>query len=280
MENFSVLSVYDGVGDWHFNRFRIVFKPPPQANKQFLGGEFAANFPRYVTSRFATAQKGGRTYLDMPTFHFHGYKYVSYPDPASRRDIDLDIAAPHSDWVVKIDDNDGLGFSVQTIKREFEDPSEDRLTLAAKAGGILLSPLGSFLFMRGENDPTQINRMHFLAGRRSWRIDDGKNFEVDGDVMVLETSAIERFSHDRYKQADAVLKVEDALPDIWCSMCDNYVRMNALVRVPQRLRPGWQTKYGADYYVKSYSNFEALAGDAEFAQQKRLGLFKTLLPPR
>ena len=74
--------------------------------------------------------------------------------------------------------------------------------------------------------------------------------------------------------------MEDALPDIWCSMCDNYVKMNALVRVPQHLRPGWKNKYGADYYVRSYSNFEGLAGDAEFAQQKRLGLFKTLLPAR
>jgi len=279
MENFSVLSVHDGVGDWHFNRFRVAFKPPPQANEKFLGSEFAANFPKYVTSKYATAQQGGRTFLNMPTFHFHGYKFVPYPDPTFG-DLDIDIAAPHSDWVVKIDDNDGLGFSVQTIKREFEDPSEDRPTLAAKAGSVLLSPLGSFLFMRGENDPTQVNRMHFLAGRRSWRIDDGKNFEVDGDVMVLETSAIERFSHDRYKQADAVLKMEDALPDIWCSMCENYVKMNALVRVPQRLRPGWKNKYGADYYVRSYSNFEGLAGDAEFAQQKRLGLFKTLLPAR
>jgi len=277
MEDFSV---YDGVGDWHFNRFRAVFDPPPRANKQLFGRELATNFPKYVTSKYATAEKGGRTFLTMPTFHFHGYKMVPYFDPTTLGMIDIDVAAPHTDWVVKIDDNDGLGFSVQTIKREFSDPSEDRLTSAAKVVVGVASPLTYLLTMRGENDPTQVNRMHFLAGRRSWRIDDGKNFEVDGDVIVLETTAVERFSHQRYNQADKVLGMEDALPDIWCTMCNNFVRMSALVRVPQRLRPGWKNKYGIDYYVKSYGNFEGLAGDVEFAQQRRLGLFKTLLPAR
>ena len=122
--------------------------------------------------------------------------------------------------------------------------------------------------------------MHFLAGRRSWRLDDGKNFEVDGDVMVLETTAVERFSHKRYVQADSVLGLQASIPDVWIAMLTNFARMNTLVRVPQPLRPGWKNKDGVDYYVKSFANFESLVGDAEFAQQKRLNLFKTLLPQK
>jgi hypothetical protein len=61
-------------------------------------------------------------------------------------------------------------------------------------------------------------------------------------------------------------------------MLINFVRMKALVQVPQRLRPGWKNKDGINYYTKSFGSFEALASDTEFAQQKRLGLFKTLLP--
>ena len=61
-------------------------------------------------------------------------------------------------------------------------------------------------------------------------------------------------------------------------MLNNYVRMKGVVRVPQRLRPGWNTRADIQYYTKSFASFEAMAGDVEFAQQKRLGLFRTLVP--
>lgn len=179
MADFTALPVYDGVGDWHFNRFRAVFQRP-RATKRFLANDFVANFPRYLTSQYAIVEKSDKTFDSKPTFHFHGYKMVSFPNPvALSGTVDVDIAAPHTDWVAKIDDNDNLGFTVQTVKREFGDPSEDRTTMAATLGVALAVPVAAVLFASGENDPTKINRMHFLAGRRSWRIDDGKNFEVE-----------------------------------------------------------------------------------------------------
>ena len=195
----------------------------------------------------------------------------------------IDIAKTHSDWVVKVDDNDNLGFTVQTLKREFRDLSEDVPTgagtgAAAFVGSTIVNPVAVIIAAARSDNPIEVNRMHFLAGRRSWRLDDGKNFEVDGDVLVLETTAVERFSHKMYMQADPVLGMEDALPDVWIAMLNNFLRMNALVRVPQRRRPGWQNRYDIDYYVNSFDSFESLASDAEFAQQRRLGLFKTLLP--
>ena len=144
------------------------------------------------------------------------------------------------------------------------------------AGVVAVAALG----LNAKNNPVQINRMHFLAGRRSWRIDDGKNFEVEGDVMVLETTAVERFSHQRYDQADGILGLEEALPPIWITMLVNFVRMNKLVPVPQPQRPGWAKRDGFDYYVNSFASYDAMARDPEFAQQKRLNLFKTLLPPK
>ena len=57
MADFTELPVYGGVGDWHFNRFRVAFKPPPQANKKFLGSEFAANFPKYFTKNMRPPNK-------------------------------------------------------------------------------------------------------------------------------------------------------------------------------------------------------------------------------
>ena len=277
MADFTALPVYGGVGDWHFNRYRAVFMRPPKVTKQFLANDFVINFPQYLTSKYATVVRTDKTFGSQPTLHFHGYKmapiFLGIP-------VDVDIAKPHTDWVAKIDDNDNLGFTVQTLKREFRDLSEDGPTKAASVALVLANPVLSLLVASDENDPMEVNRMHFLAGRRSWRLDDGKNFEVDGDVMVLETTAVERFSHKRYVQADSVLGLQAAVPDIWVAMLGNFMRMKTLVRVPQPLRPGWKNKDGVNYYVKSFANFESLAGDPEFVQQKRLNLFKTLLPQK
>jgi hypothetical protein len=282
MADFTALPVYGGAGDWHFNRYRVVFRRPPKATKQFLANDFVINFPQYLTSEYATVVRADKTFESQPTLHFHGYKMSAIPSIfLGLPGVEYDIAKPHTDWVAKIDDNDNLGFTAQTLKREFRDLSEDGPTRAADVVVTVAVPLLSLLADNGgENDPMEVNRMHFLAGRRSWRLDDGKNFEVDGDVMVLETTAVERFSHKRYVQADSVLGLQASIPDIWTAMLNNFVRMKTLVRVPQPLRPGWKNKDGFDYYVKSFANFESLAADAEFAQQKRLNLFKTLLPQK
>jgi hypothetical protein len=279
MADFTELPVYGGVGDWHFNRYRVVFKRPPALSKQLLAKDFVNNFPKYVTSKYAEVRKN-RDFGSRPTIHFHGFKMMRFVfggEGSPPEVVDQDVGSPHSDWVVKIDDNDQLGFTAQTLKREFRDLSEDGLTKVGGIMGALISPVLSYV-AAGWDDPMEVNRMHFLAGRRSWRLDDGKNFEVDGDVLVVETCAVERFSHQSYVRADSVLGLQASIPDVWVAMLTNFVRMKALVLVPQRRRPGWENKEGIDYYAKTFDSFDALASDVEYAQQKRLGLFKTLLP--
>jgi hypothetical protein len=277
MADFTALPVYGGVGDWHFNRYRAVFMRPPEVTKQFLANDFVTNFPQYLTSKYATVVRADKTFGSKPTLHFHGYKKL----------LGIDIAKPHTDWVAKIDDNDNLGFTAQTLKREFRDLSEDGATTVGTYVAAVVATTPVYLAIAagiaaigGVDNLIEVNRMHFLAGRRSWRLDDGKNFEVDGDVLVLETTAVERFSHRKYAQADSIVGLEKSVPDVWIAMLNNFVTMKTLVRVRQPLRPGWKNKDGVDYYVKSFANFESLAGDAEFAQQKRLNLFKTLLPQK
>jgi hypothetical protein len=278
MSDFTEQPVYNGVGDYHFNRYRVVFKCPPAETKQSLARDFVANFPAYLTSPYATVVKGERNFGSRPTFHFHGFKMVPFPSAVPLRSPPtIDIARPHTDWVAKIDENDNLGFTAQTLKREFMVVSEDGPT----GFGVLSIPgVSPLINLLAAGDPMEVNRMHFLAGRRSWRLDDGKSFEVDGDVLVLETIAVERFSHKAYMRADALLGLEKAVPDIWIAMLNNFITKRTLVRVPQRLRPGWMNKNGIDYYIKSFDDEAALSGDIEFAQQKRLGLFKTILPSR
>jgi hypothetical protein len=267
MSDFTALLVYNGVGDYHFNRFRVVFQCPPGETKQSLADDFVARFPHYFTSFYANVRRGDRNFGKIPTLHFHGFKHALITVGGTT--FGADLARPHTDWVAQIDKNDGLGFTAQTLKREFVDLSED--SWVALPDVISLDKVPAI----------HINRMHFLAGRRSWRLDDGKSFEVDGDVLVLETTAVERFSHEAYVIADDVLGLEAAIPDIWISLLKNFVTMRGLVRVYQPPRPGWKNKDGVDYYVNNkLSDLAALGGDPEFAQQKRLGLFKTVLPER
>ena len=264
MADFTELPVYDGVGNYHFNRYRVVFQRPAGETRESLASDFVTKFPHYFTSQFANVRRGERSFGNLPTLHFHGFKKV----------LGLDIAHPHTDWVAQIDKNDGLGFTAQTLKREFMDFSEDAAT--ALPLGYAATVIPTLVAIWG--NPITVNRMHFLAGRRSWRLDDGKNFEVDGDVLVLETTAVERFSHTAYKRADSVLGMEAAVPDIWIAFLNNFVEMRGLARVSQPGRAGWMNKNGCDYYVRSFGDTKSLGGDAEFAQQKRLKLFKTLLP--
>jgi hypothetical protein len=128
VDDFTELWVDNGVGDYHFNRFRVAFDCPPGETKQSLADDFVAKFPHYLTSQYATVRRGERNYGVKPTWHFHGFKVVSVPllpGPAGAASADLDIARPHTDWVAQIDNNDGLGFTAQTLKREFLDLSED-----------------------------------------------------------------------------------------------------------------------------------------------------------
>ena len=143
------------------------------------------------------------------------------------------------------------------------------MTKPAGIIGFVVNPL--LAVPLGKDDPMEVNRMHFLAGRRSWRLDDGKNFEVDGDVLVVETCAVERFSHQSYVRADSVLGLQASIPDVWVAMLTNFVRMKALVLVPQRLRPGWKNKEGINYYAKSFASFDALASDVEYRATKAAG---------
>jgi len=109
---FTELPDYGGVGNWHFNRSRIAFKPLNFANKVDLFAALLANFPAYIDSNYATATWGAVKHGGHPMVHFHGYAKV----------LGIDFGYPHTDWVaiVAVVPN-AVGFTVQILKREFLD---------------------------------------------------------------------------------------------------------------------------------------------------------------
>ena len=275
MPDFTELPVYSGVGPYHFNRYRVVFERPGGLSAATLAMDFTANFPLYLNSKFATVEWGSRHFNAKPTLKFHGYMRV----------LGIDIARPHHDWVVREWYDPNVGFTAQTLKREFFEAGAD---IPAAAGGampgVLMTPtalaaaLAATEAVVGAAAAVHYNRMHFLAGRRSWRLGDGNVFGVSGDVLVLETIAVERFSAQMYNVADRLLHMEKLIPDIWIANLSNFIYMRGLTPVKQQhpLSPQWQNRGPVDFLVRSFGDLNALSAYIEF--QDAFGLFPTILP--
>jgi len=271
MAYFTELPVYEGVDDWHFNRFRIAFEAPEWVTEEQGRGAFSPprlftnlrdNFPTYINSAYATAKWGDKDHNGRRTIHFHGY--AEY--------LGIDVGQPHTDWVAIIDSN-AVSFTVQTLKREFWDTKEDLETSV----GILAIPIvGAVVAVGSAIGGAHYNRMHFLAGRRAWRIDNGSVFGLSNDVMVLETAAVERFSAHVFNMADSVIGLEKRLPNVWLSFLNNFVNQMGLKPVDQAPKPRWKKDMGAMHIELPFTNQVNLMGDPEFVDANKLYL--SLLP--
>jgi hypothetical protein len=276
MADFTALAIDTGVGSIHLNRFRIAFRPPAgipaRIRAQTLASDLIDHFPAHFRSEFATVEFGGRSHEGKPTLKFHGYAKVA----------GIDVAEPHSDWVVRHWTDRNIGFTGQTLKREFFDAGED-----GKAGGggaaILLVPvigpaigLGGALVSGGA--AVHFNRLHFLAGRRSWRIGEGTVFdpELKDDVIILETAAVERFSSKAYSTADSLIGLQSKVPDIWIAFLNNFVNKQGLPIYAQTLKPGWKRKKWVNYLQRSFETFRELGGAPEYLDLHKL--YPTLDP--
>jgi hypothetical protein len=315
VSDFTALPVYDGVGVYHFNRYRVVFIRPRDKTKEALASDFVSGFPTYFTSPHANVVlHTDRKFNGVNTLEFHGILDK----------MGLDIARPHNDWVAKVWENVSRGFTAQTLKREFWVAGED---LAAAGGGVVGggatgAGAGSFFGLpgaivggvvgggAGAGTAVHWNRMHFLAGRRSWLLDDasafgitpkelnryfeyeehaGRNFiSGDVDLCVLETAAVERFSSRFFQVGDLAMGLEDAIPPIWTANLANFVGMKGLMTInptsPTLPLEGWNTwrwnpgdiRRGIYYYRDEFDTLEELKGNPEFVKAYRL--YPTLLP--
>lgn len=248
MGDFTALPLSDGAGDIHLNRFRIAFQAPKGTSAATLAGDLIDNFPTYLNSEFAKVEFGSRKHEGKPTLHFHGYAKF----------LRLDLAKPHDDWVVRHWVDRNIGFTAQTLKREFFVAGDDvGAGVGAAVGigllnvlpvvGVVGKVLGPVASLVGGGAAVHYNRMHFLAGRRSWRISDGAVFGLSGNVIVFETVAVERFSATAYRTADAVIGLESRVPQVWIALLNNFVNKKGLTVAPQTLKPRWKSKNRVDY---------------------------------
>ncbi len=274
MADFSVQEIDDGVGDYHFNRFRIVFSRP-QMTLNMLVAHLLSFFPGYIKSDYAWAEWGDRNDDDgHPTIRFHGIAEVA----------GLNAAAPHSDWVARIWSDPNIGFTVHTLKRDFFDATEDIEaeggSLLAAVAGLAVPIVGPIVAAGGGvgsvGPAVHYNRKHFLAGRRSWRIGSGGDFGLSNDVMVLETIAVERFSAHVYNVADMVVGLEGKVPLVWYAFLNNFANQNGLKLVDQALKSRWSKSQRGMGIQLTFDSLTNLKGDQEFLDA--LPLYRTILP--
>jgi hypothetical protein len=284
MADFVELKVWGGVGDWHLNRYRIAFECPAGITKETLAADLIDRFPTYLESDFATVEKGGRQFEGKDTLKFTGAMKIG--------PVDANFGV-HHDWVVLAWTDRSIGFTGQTLKRNFLELG-DALT---GAGGSAVGRQAGAKFAINEN------KMHFLAGRRSWRIDTLAAFHVDpkeynsppdsGNLLILETAAVERLSDRVYMAADTVAGLEQRIPPIWISNLENFVSKNKRLGLKPRTRlwgygrSGWDSSasqfpaVGSGYvsfYRENFRDFNAMASDYEYLDVNRL--FPSLTPPR
>src|SRR5262249_52508412 len=209
---------------------------------------------------YATAKWGDKDHNGHQTIHFHGY--AEY--------LGIDVGQPHTDWVAIINQN-AVSFTVQTLKREFLDLKED-IEVSLPFSEPMRVPGG----LVGAGAAVHYNRMHFLAGRRAWRIDNGSVFGLSNGVIVLETAAVERLSAHVFRMADVVIGLEKRVPDIWLAFLNNFVNKNGLKPVDQTPKPRWKKESGAMHIELKFGDQAGLTGDSEFMDANRLYL--SLLP--
>ena len=293
MADFDAQPVWDGVGNFHLNRYRIAFAQPAGWDKKSLAADFVGHFKTYLDSPYATTELSSRTFNGKSTYKFWGALKLLRGRLEGNPDA-------HHDWVVLEWADPRKGQTAQTLCRNFFDSPDDAIAASggavpgAIAGGIPLGPLGSIEGATvGAVLAVEINRKHFLSGRRSWLLDDAAAFGQSqsdflgaprANILILETVAVERFAHIAFMAGDWIVGLEQRIPNIWISNLENFVMKRGLTPVPiitPQPADIWQ-KTPRDW-VRYYSNntladFGAVAATKQFADM--LPLYRTILPPR
>lgn len=281
MAQFRALNIHsDGVGDYRLNRFRIYFRrellPGKKAPEKNSGGEFARNFPKYFNpGNQAEAQfKSELTWNGEASIRF-----LLKASLMGKRNWIADHMIPdvHADYVGIIQKDDSKGFCAQTLLRKFDEKQD------AIIRGIFLG-----LLLPDHRDPTaadvrraqkqaeamvEINRHHFLAGRRSWVIQPAAYFGPSpmSDAWALETAAIERLSDSFFQ---AVTKTglmgsfDESIRAVWTCLLNNFIEQTGFE--PLTIKP-WQHNEGKVSYIeRSFTQRTDCEKSTEFAEITKL----------
>lgn len=252
---FTELPIQQGQGKLiHMNRFRVRIKP---RRGYTLPDAEAITYlmEKFMDPRTATVKANDPSWNGLPTLIFRGVPrllpFVVLPSITISFPVPIVIPIPdkvrtmpfprvHTDAValtgISDDTPDLKGFTVQTLKREFETADDLELrTLIGRtvvppliAAGMLISPIvgagvalaSSAIAQAAGDAAVWRNQHHFLSGRRSFYLGTAKGFGLPGDDWYFETAAVERFSlPDFEKMTDFAMGGAEAVTTpVWLQM--------------------------------------------------------------
>ena len=213
-----LLILEDGVGDFRVDQLRVYFQttshmdgePQPLFSADALKTEIANNFPKFFNGRGTDHDDAMSRNIAEVGFR-NDKKFNDEVTMQFRLDMNtlfgtVDIFDHHDDWVGFVQDDAGV-FSVQTLERRFRTEEIDSFLEENIENIFELFPALSLSGIAGEATQAaakllaeRLNRMHFLAGRRSWSVRHmlrAENPLISGaftDIFFFETATIDRFS--------------------------------------------------------------------------------------
>lgn len=251
--SFQELPLYNGVGPVHVNRFRTRIRPG-RGQAMPSGIDLANNMRTFMDPRTAAVGiDNGREWHGRPTLVFRGVARVRpfilltqipIPIPLPAGWDAIGVPQTVRDWMMPDIHTDTVGFpdylsdhafTVQTLKRLFESGEDATIrtlivrVVAPMVVGALAGVIGEFitrpLVRRYISEPLanyaiDINRHHFLAGRRSFRMGTAQEFGLQGNEWIFETAAVEAYSHPVFQHTtDIVMGGSNAtVTPVWVQM--------------------------------------------------------------
>jgi hypothetical protein len=261
MTDYKTLSIHNGHGDVHINRFRISAHPPRDRRQiAAIAESLFANMPNYMARNTASVVASNRVWNGRSTLKFRGVARLrpfSVPVKVPIAGIWIPVPVPKRvrDWMapdihtdsVGIVTQHGTGFTVQTLKREYEDDDDAKIraavTALVSAGTIALPPAipaASVLARLLGDVAVYYNQHHFLAGRRSFRFDVGSSFGYRDDRVVFETVAIERFSSIVFAGSEVAMgSIPNMVRQVWGEMLTQFCALHGLTPIQEQPGNGW-----------------------------------------
>jgi hypothetical protein len=289
---FKPLSIYDGVGRVHINRFRICVRAPADRGRvAAIGARLLENMPQYMAANTASV-RFDRPWNGSSTLKFRGVARIQpfvVPIPSGIPGVLIPTPAPeklrdglapdlHTDSVGVVR-RGPTGFTVQTLKREFEDDNDRQIRQLIRAGGSTLSVLlglsvvGVGLTEVLASHAVYYNQHHFLAGRRAFRFGWGGAFGYGDDRAVFETVAIERFSSVVFEKSQLVMgSFAQMIRNVWGEMLTRFCQVSNLHPIQgEAPPPGWRGWGNAVKYLQMQvaENAAAIQGNNQWGDMSR-----------
>lgn len=303
----------EGVGPYRINRYRVYFRPlteqqrlsgfkhnrTPSQIALDLAKQYKANFPSFFNPNSATVYSRGEKYNGRNTLRFilNASLFGMENEPAKVLTPDL-----HADWV-GVEHDHPRGFTVQTLKRNFTTGLDWAMAGAtfggatatgaavgagytwwtgagalagAGTGALIGAGAGTIAGITGFN----LNKHHFLAGRRSWvfgtKADFGRhgvqNYdEIPNDALVFETAACERLSGHLFRVITASRLLghfDRAIHKVWCKLMNNFFDVTGFEKIDAKVW-GHQEGYVSFTEPAPYATLQHCRASGELGDMSR-----------